>query len=605
MRPTAIGVLGVLAFVPASWAFDEPPGSPNAKADSPRARFQGIQREYAEAQRASLAAYRKATTDDERKKAVASRPDAKKFVARMMELVESAPDDPAALDALLFVVNLGGQSREVDQAIERLARDHAQDPKIMRIGSTPAASTPPAGERLLRAIAEKSPDRAVQRRASFALARLLNNEAELVRRMKHNNNNNGFAASVTIHQGPERTEALLAKDPNALAKQGESLFKAAVEKFGDAPPRFEVIQNAYQQALREFRDARQKATTDDERRKAVASEPDAEKYVARMMELVESAPDDPAVVDALIWVVDFGGQTKEVDRAIERLDRDHAQNPKVGLVSSGRLARHMSPAAERLLRAIAEKNPVRSIQGRASFDLARLLRDEAQLVRQLKLNKEFAAQVTQLHGPERTEALRAKDPDALAKEAESLFEAVVEKFGDVSDVRGNLAEAAEAELHEIRGLAIGKTAPEITGEDLNGRPMKLSDYRGKVVVLDFWGDWCGPCRAMYPHERSLVKRLDGKPFALLGINSDSDPQKLKERMKEENVTWPFWRDGGSTEGPIATAWNVHGWPTIYVLDHKGVIRYKGVRGEAMDKAVNTLLKEIGIDVEIDATSEPK
>ena len=354
------------------------------------------------------------------------------------------------------------------------------------------------------------------------------------------------------------------------------------------PARFEVIQNAYEQALREFRDARQKATTDDERRKAVASRPDAEKYVARMMELVESAPDDPAVVDALIWVVSFGGQTKEVDRAIERLDRDHAQNPKVGQVS-GRLARHMSPAAERLLRAIAEKSPDRSIQGRASFDLARLLKDEAQLVRQLKLNKEFAARVTQLHGPERTEALRAKDPDALAKEAESLFEAVVEKFGSANDRESDLAKAAEAELYEIRGLAIGKTAPEITGEDLNGRPMKLSDYRGKVVVLDFWGDWCGPCRAMYPHERSLVKRLDGKPFALLGINSDSDPQKLKERMKEENVTWPFWRDGGSTQGPIATAWNIHGWPTIYVLDHKGVIRYKGVRGEAMDKAVNTLL----------------
>ena len=133
----------------------------------------------------------------------------------------------------------------------------------------------------------------------------------------------------------------------------------------------------------------------------------------------------------------------------------------------------------------------------------------------------------------------------MAKEAESLFAAVVEKFGCANDRESDLAKDAEAELYEIRGLAIGKTAPEITGEDLNGRPMKLSDYRGKVVVLDFWGDWCGPCRAMYPHERSLVNRLDGKPFALLGINSDSDPQKLKARMKEENVTWPFWRDGGA------------------------------------------------------------
>jgi hypothetical protein len=110
---------------------------------------------------------------------------------------------------------------------------------------------------------------------------------------------------------------------------------------------------------------------------------------------------------------------------------------------------------------------------------------------------------------------------------------------------------------------------------------------------------------MYPHERSLVKRLEGKPFALVGINSDRDQQKLKERMKQENITWPSWWDGGSTNGPIATAWNVSGWPTIYVLDDKGVIRYKNVRGEEMDKAVNTLLKEMAIDVASDATSEPK
>ena len=96
---------------------------------------------------------------------------------------------------------------------------------------------------------------------------------------------------------------------------------------------------------------------------------------------------------------------------------------------------------------------------------------------------------------------------------------------------------------------------------------------------------------MYPHERSLVKRLADKPFALLGINSDRDKEDLKKVMKEENITWRSWWDGGSTQGPIAKKWNVHGWPTIYVLDAKGVIRYKNVRGTKMDEAVDTLLKE--------------
>jgi len=93
---------------------------------------------------------------------------------------------------------------------------------------------------------------------------------------------------------------------------------------------------------------------------------------------------------------------------------------------------------------------------------------------------------------------------------------------------------------------------------------------------------------MYPHERSLVKRLEGKPFALIGVNSDPK-DRVRQAMKKENMTWRSWWDGGSTEGPIAKAWNVNGWPTIYVLDAKGVIRYKNVRESEMDKAVDKLL----------------
>ena len=96
---------------------------------------------------------------------------------------------------------------------------------------------------------------------------------------------------------------------------------------------------------------------------------------------------------------------------------------------------------------------------------------------------------------------------------------------------------------------------------------------------------------MYPHERSLVKRLENKPFVLLGINSDPK-ERLREAMKRENITWRSWWDGGDTNGPIAKAWNVSGWPTIYILDHKGTIRFKGPRGEAMDKAVDQLLAEM-------------
>jgi hypothetical protein len=104
---------------------------------------------------------------------------------------------------------------------------------------------------------------------------------------------------------------------------------------------------------------------------------------------------------------------------------------------------------------------------------------------------------------------------------------------------------------------------------------------------------------MFPHERSLVKQLSDKPFALIGVNSDKDLEMIQEVVKEKNLTWrSFWNGPDGTGGPISTKWGVTGWPTIYVLDSKGVIRFKNVRGDAMDRALETLLAEMGEEVSI-------
>ena len=97
---------------------------------------------------------------------------------------------------------------------------------------------------------------------------------------------------------------------------------------------------------------------------------------------------------------------------------------------------------------------------------------------------------------------------------------------------------------------------------------------------------------MYPHERSLVLKLKDRRFALIGVNSDSDREKLKETVKEKSLTWRSFWDGGSTQGPIATQWQVKGWPTIYLIDHKGVIRHENLRGDALEKAIEKLLDEV-------------
>ena len=96
---------------------------------------------------------------------------------------------------------------------------------------------------------------------------------------------------------------------------------------------------------------------------------------------------------------------------------------------------------------------------------------------------------------------------------------------------------------------------------------------------------------MLPHERELVKRLEDKPFDLIGINSDGTREEIQTILESNDITWRQAVDG-STEGPLATKWNVNGWPTIYVLDAKGVIRYKNVRDKEMEEAVMKLLAEV-------------
>jgi hypothetical protein len=95
---------------------------------------------------------------------------------------------------------------------------------------------------------------------------------------------------------------------------------------------------------------------------------------------------------------------------------------------------------------------------------------------------------------------------------------------------------------------------------------------------------------MYPHERSLVEKLENRPFAILGVNSDSDREKIKRICKQQNLSWRSWWDP-STSGPIAGRWNVSGWPTIYVIDHQGTIRAKDVRGPQLEEWILKLVAD--------------
>ena len=103
---------------------------------------------------------------------------------------------------------------------------------------------------------------------------------------------------------------------------------------------------------------------------------------------------------------------------------------------------------------------------------------------------------------------------------------------------------------------------------------------------------------MWPHERSLVKNLAGKPFAVIGVNvSEASPSALKKVVEKENLTWRSFSDPPTSgwRGAIAKKWNLAGTPTIYLIDHKGVIRHKwlgGARAKVIDNAVEKLIQEV-------------
>ena len=101
---------------------------------------------------------------------------------------------------------------------------------------------------------------------------------------------------------------------------------------------------------------------------------------------------------------------------------------------------------------------------------------------------------------------------------------------------------------------------------------------------------------MYPHERSLVEQLKGQPFALIGVNSDGDIDKLKEIIKEKNLTWRSFRNDEGVDGKISEMWGIRGWPTVFIIDAEGVIRWTG--HGANDKMIEKCLAEIGHEVEI-------
>jgi hypothetical protein len=195
-------------------------------------------------------------------------------------------------------------------------------------------------------------------------------------------------------------------------------------------------------------------------------------FADRFLALARDSAGDPAgsdaVIDALTWVIGHCPEDPQGKQAVEQLLRGPIPSERLADACQ-RLDAKESPIAEPVFREVLRRNPHDSARAQASLALARALRRRSERI-----------------GPERGELARAAE---LVREAESLYEGAIAQYGRLRLGRETMAEVAQAELFELRRLGIGREAPEIEGPDLQGRPMALSDFRGKVVVLEFWGHW--------------------------------------------------------------------------------------------------------------------
>ncbi|MCE9534575.1 MAG: TlpA family protein disulfide reductase [Planctomycetes bacterium] len=125
----------------------------------------------------------------------------------------------------------------------------------------------------------------------------------------------------------------------------------------------------------------------------------------------------------------------------------------------------------------------------------------------------------------------------------------------------------------------GQTAPEISGSGVDGKSIRLSEFKGKVVLVDFWATWCGPCVREIPHERDMLNKFKGRPFAILGVSVDKR-EDLQRFLASDNLPWPNILDEGHK---IASNWKVESYPTFVLIDHQGNIRQRWIGGGKSSK----------------------
>jgi thiol-disulfide isomerase/thioredoxin len=335
----------------------------------------------------------------------------------------------------------------------------------------------------------------------------------------------------------------------------------------------------------EFDNELKAAGKDAEKRKAVF-----EKFSAKFLDHAKKNPKDDSAVLALEVVLQLYSakdKAKVREETVELLKKEYVKSKQIGLIlrtlASMGTGISGDPALLEIVKSVAKDNPDKLTRATALEELASSLEFRVVVAENLSRNEKLLADYEKRYGEDFVKKFLDSTDDAK-KESEGLRKTLKSDYSDV------LAKDDPKEEPQDGKLKVGTKAPETVCEDINGAPVNLSDLKGKVVVLDFWATWCGPCRAMIPHTRELVKQHEKKPFVFISVSCDAKRETLENFTKKTEMPWTHWWDGQG--GKVAKAYEVGAFPTIYVVDHKGVIQFKSVGfDKKLDSVVEKLVKQ--------------
>jgi thiol-disulfide isomerase/thioredoxin len=161
-------------------------------------------------------------------------------------------------------------------------------------------------------------------------------------------------------------------------------------------------------------------------------------------------------------------------------------------------------------------------------------------------------------------------------------------------VYGVLTGPVRRMVQEEHALHVGKPMPEFAAtdlKDLDGQPLSLARFKGRVVLVDFWATWCGPCMGEMPNVIATYKKYHAQGFEILGVSLDQDKNQLVSVLKSQGMTWPQFFDGRNWNNQLARQYGIQFIPNNYLLDANGTIIGMQLRGDSLGQAVDAALKK--------------